>query len=108
MGTNDEQYERIGRDFITGKEDHFSKKQDQAQLFIRNLLPDLRGKSVLDVGCGHGRDVAFYETLGASDVFGIDSSKFMIGEAKKIVKILPIWLLGVWKKCPLAITGLMF
>jgi hypothetical protein len=52
--------------------------------------------------------VAFYETLGASDVFGIDSSKFMIGEAKKIVKILPIWLLGVWKKCPLAITGLMF
>ena len=55
--------------------------QFQLSKFI-SLLP---GKKVLDVGCGMGRDVAYFmeEKL---DVIGIDLSEKMIEEAKKRVK----------------------
>ena len=80
------QYEEIGKKFIEGQEDYFSKKIDQARVFIKNQLPDLKGKVILDVGCGHGKDIQTYEELGCESVYGIDSSKLMIEEAKKIVK----------------------
>lgn len=38
--------------------------------------------SVLDVGCGYGRDMQLFKTLGF-DVWGIDSSAAMIVEAQK-------------------------
>jgi ubiquinone/menaquinone biosynthesis C-methylase UbiE len=80
------QYEKIGSDFITGQKEYFSKKPDHARVFIASQIPDLKGKTVLDAGCGHGVDIVKYESLGAKEVFGIDISEFMIDEAKKIVK----------------------
>lgn len=47
-----------------------------------NLLPDLKNKSVLDLGCGSGDDCAIYVEMGAKKVVGIDISKKMILEAK--------------------------
>jgi len=55
--------------------------QFQLSKFI-SLLP---GKKVLDVGCGMGRDVAYFMEEGL-DVIGIDLSEKMIEEAKKRVK----------------------
>ena len=45
----------------------------------------LRGKRVLDAGCGVGRDVEYFMD-DELEVIGIDISKNMIAEAKKIVK----------------------
>lgn len=47
------------------------------------LLPDLRGKSVLCIGCGSGEEVAELVKRGAKRVVGIDLSKGMIREAQK-------------------------
>ena len=53
---------------------------------ILSLLPDLKGKSVLDLGCGHGRHCLTYLTLGAKRVVGVDISEKMINVAKSNIK----------------------
>lgn len=46
-------------------------------------LPDLKGKSVLAVGCGTGEECAHLKSLGASKVVGIDVSEGLIEYARK-------------------------
>lgn len=79
------QYDKIGKDYVFGQKEFFSKREDEAIKFIKKSLPNLKNKKVLDIGCGNGKDVKLLESLGASDVYGIDTSEFMINEAKKIV-----------------------
>ena len=79
------QYDYIGKDYIEGQEKFFSVREDKAREFITKCLPDLKDKKVLDLGCGHGKDIQIYESLGA-EVYGIDTSEIMIGEATKRVK----------------------
>lgn len=50
---------------------------------LKPLFPPLGGRSVLDLGCGYGWHCRFCEEQGASRVLGIDSSRKMIGEAKR-------------------------
>ena len=38
------------------------------------MLPDLRGKKVLDIGCGMGQHARQYSEMGAESVLGIDLS----------------------------------
>jgi ubiquinone/menaquinone biosynthesis C-methylase UbiE len=94
------QYEEMSNEFIEGQEDYFSKKIDHARVFIKNQLPDLKGKVILDVGCGHGKDIQTYEELGAKEVYGIDSSESMIEEAKKRVKNPDKLFVGSMDKTP--------
>ncbi len=94
------QYDKIAQDFVSGQKEFFSKKEDQARKFINNQLPSLKGKTILDVGCGSGIDIVNYEKKGASEVFGIDSSKSMIKEAKKIVKRKENIFVGSMEKMP--------
>ena len=49
---------------------------------IRGMLPDLRGKRVLDLGCGYGDNCAYFAESGAKYVLGTDISEHMIGIAK--------------------------
>ena len=42
------------------------------------MLPDLRGKSVLDLGCGYGENCKTFSQIGASSIIGIDISKRML------------------------------
>jgi malonyl-CoA O-methyltransferase len=51
--------------------------------FIKGELPDLKGKSVLDAGCGTGKLCQIAIEQGAAFVNGIDLSPKMIEEAKK-------------------------
>jgi SAM-dependent methyltransferase len=55
---------------------------EQGTLFA--ALPDLRGKSVLDVGTGTGWYPRKYKALGATDVVGVDASTEMITYARRL------------------------
>lgn len=48
---------------------------------IRRLLPNLKGKRVIDLGCGFGWFCRFAIERGAKSVLGIDISKNMIKKA---------------------------
>lgn len=50
---------------------------------IKKMLPDLNGKTILDLGCGYGEMARFFVKNGAAKVVGIDISKNMISEAEK-------------------------
>lgn len=47
------------------------------------MLPDLYGKSILDIGCGMGQHAKQYSDMGAKSVLGIDISEKMLEYAGK-------------------------
>lgn len=49
---------------------------------MAKLLPDLNGKSVLDLGCGYGHNCIDFVRRGAKRVVGIDISENMLEVAK--------------------------
>jgi SAM-dependent methyltransferase len=52
-----------------------------------HLLPDLAGKSVLELGCGSGHSLAYLaETRHASDLWGLDLSEEQICFTKKLLE----------------------
>ena len=50
---------------------------------LKLLMPELSGKSVLDLGCGYGWHCKYAAEHGAADVLGIDQSRLMIEEATR-------------------------
>lgn len=49
---------------------------------LRAMLPDLRGKRVVDLGCGFGWFARWARTQGASRVLGLDLSENMLARAR--------------------------
>lgn len=47
-----------------------------------SLLPDLKGKKILDLGCGYGDHCAEFVRMGAERVVGIDISRKMLAVAE--------------------------
>ena len=47
------------------------------------MLPDLQGKTVLDIGCGMGQHARQYSDMGAKSVLGIDISGKMLAYARE-------------------------
>lgn len=50
---------------------------------VQPLLPDVRGKRVLDLGCGTGHFTFLLEALGPLELVGVDLSPAMLALAKK-------------------------
>lgn len=48
---------------------------------LRTMLPSLRGKRVLDLGCGYGWHCKYAREQGAASVVGVDISKKMLAYA---------------------------
>lgn len=48
------------------------------------MLPDLTGKSVVDLGCGYGWFCRAARELGAADVTGFDISEKMLARAAEL------------------------
>ena len=48
---------------------------------LRAMLPDLQGKSVLDLGCGYGWFCRWAAEQGAQRVLGVDVSEKMLAQA---------------------------
>src|SRR5262245_12208355 len=49
---------------------------------MRALLPDLKGKRVLDLGCGYGWFSRWAKEQGAAGVMGVDASEKMLAKAR--------------------------
>ncbi len=49
---------------------------------LKPLFPDLKGKTVLDLGCGYGWHCKFAAENGAAQVLGIDLSEKMLAVAR--------------------------
>ena len=50
---------------------------------MARLLPDVRAKAVLDLGCGYGHNCAQFSDSGAARVVGIDISQKMLDAARR-------------------------
>lgn len=50
---------------------------------FRKLIPDVKVKRILDLGCGYGENDKYCIGLGAKEILGIDISKHMIKIAKE-------------------------
>lgn len=50
---------------------------------LKNILPDFKGKKVLDLGCGFGWHCRYAIENGAKSVIGIDLSEKMLARAKE-------------------------
>lgn len=50
---------------------------------FRKLIPDVKGKRILDLGCGYGENDKYCIGLRAKEILGIDISKHMIKIAKE-------------------------
>lgn len=53
------------------------------QTKMRHFLPDVRGKKVLDIGCGFGKNCKDFIERGALRVLGIDSSMRILEIARR-------------------------
>jgi SAM-dependent methyltransferase len=51
---------------------------------LRALLPELRGRRVLDLGCGYGWFCRFARDHGASSILGVDVSSRMLERAREL------------------------
>ncbi|WP_285400297.1 class I SAM-dependent methyltransferase [Lysinibacillus sp. fls2-241-R2A-57] len=66
---------------IRAREYNYNNLLEQPNFFT--LIPPLKNKVVLDIGCGMGDFVAYCISQGAKHVTGIDISSNMIANAKK-------------------------
>lgn len=67
--------------FSTLYTDKFLEEDAKSRDTFTRHLPSLKGKTVLDVGCGSGHDVAAYAAAGAL-AHGIDPSSQFVAQAK--------------------------
>ena len=50
---------------------------------MQKLMPDSKGKAILDIGCGYGHNCLHFAENGAAHVTGIDISEKMLKEARR-------------------------
>ncbi|RJE88452.1 class I SAM-dependent methyltransferase [Paenibacillus sp. 1011MAR3C5] len=51
---------------------------------LREMLPDLQSKRVLDLGCGYGWHCRYAREMGAKSVIGVDLSDNMLARAREM------------------------
>ncbi len=71
------------KDYINIRNEAGNYNDLQEQPIIFSMLGDLRGKNVLDVGCGYGSTAFKIHKKGAKSVLGIDISQTMLQKARE-------------------------
>ncbi len=74
------QYDRFGDSWTQAQ--LASPMRDSRRAFRARLAGSLKGKKLLDAGCGYGHDLPYFAERGAI-VYGIDGSKKMIDLARQ-------------------------
>jgi len=93
------QYDKIGPSYIKGQNSFFSKRGDWCRIATAKHLKNVKGKKILDIGCGGGVDLKIFEQKGAK-VYGLDPSKVMVEVCKKKVKNPENIKVGEYEKIP--------
>ncbi|MGW1148570.1 class I SAM-dependent methyltransferase [Streptomyces sp. NPDC002454] len=75
------QYEAIGDKYRSFKD--ASTRESPEQAHVAELLGDVSGLRVLDLGCGHGHYTRYVKGLGAERVTGVDLSPEMVRLARE-------------------------
>lgn len=77
-------YKTIARPYLDEQERFFAEHVDAARQFMypRVAANPQPGTKLLDIGCGGGKDVAFFLNAGY-DAWGIDSSPEMVRQARQ-------------------------
>lgn len=86
MAESDEQYDALGQTYERAK--HIPTGLAEQATFL-SALPDLAGKSVLDVACGTGFYPRKFVDLGATKVVGVDSAAEMVAYANHVERQQP-------------------
>lgn len=90
----DKQYNQIAEDFSQSVSSPLISRNE----FYKILGRDLKDKQLLDVACGDGVDLVYYEKLGAN-VAGIDASDELVSIAKSKLPSADIRV-GVFENLP--------
>ncbi len=76
----------------------FQRLEEEALI---SLLPDLRGKDVLDLACGTGRVSSIAIERGAASTTGVDRSKAMLDRARSTSTASSTWIQADMASLPL-------
>ncbi|MEU4766261.1 class I SAM-dependent methyltransferase [Actinosynnema sp. NPDC023794] len=87
MAESDDQYDALGELYERTK--HIPTGLAERATLLA-ALPDLRGKSVLDVACGTGFYPREFRRLGADPVVGVDSANEMVAHAREAESRAPL------------------
>lgn len=87
MAESDDQYDALGELYERTK--HIPTGLAERATLLA-ALPDLRGKSVLDVACGTGFYPREFRRLGADPVVGVDSANEMLAHAREAERRAPL------------------
>jgi toxoflavin synthase len=87
MAESDGQYDALGELYERTK--HIPTGLAERATFLSSL-PDLRGRSVLDVACGTGFYPREFRRLGAARVVGVDSATEMVAYAREVERREPL------------------
>ncbi|MEV8443470.1 class I SAM-dependent methyltransferase [Actinosynnema sp. NPDC051121] len=87
MAESDGQYDALGELYERTK--HIPTGLAERATFLSSL-PDLRGRSVLDVACGTGFYPREFRRLGAEQVVGVDSAAEMVAHAREVEHRAPL------------------
>ncbi|MBP2336883.1 SAM-dependent methyltransferase [Saccharothrix coeruleofusca] len=87
MAESDEQYDALGELYERTK--HIPTGLAERATLL-SALPDLAGRSVLDVACGTGFYPRLFRELGAARVLGVDSAREMVAHARAVEERAPL------------------
>jgi ubiquinone/menaquinone biosynthesis C-methylase UbiE len=86
-------YDQFAPEYAQGTEE----LEEATRRHFYSLLPDLKGKAILDVGCGSGHDAACYAAEGAV-VYGADISEKELAMARE--KVAGVFVQAPMEKLP--------
>jgi ubiquinone/menaquinone biosynthesis C-methylase UbiE len=94
------QYDMHGKAYIKEIDESLPMNSSPSSMALRNAIGiNIEGKSLLDVGCGTGDDLAYFQAKRAH-VFGIDIASTMIAAARDRHPTLHNLYVGTMKKMP--------
>jgi len=94
------QYDTHGKAYIKEIDESFHRNSSPSSVALRNAIGmKIEGVSLLDIGCGTGDEIAYFQTKGAH-VFGIDIASTMIAAAKERHPTLHNLCVGTMQKMP--------
>lgn len=86
--------------FRTLREDEINFNDVIETPIITSMLPDLKGKKVLDIGCGMGQHARQYAQMGAASVLGTDISEKCLptppNTTRQTISTIAGWRLKTW------------